>query len=128
MDAVLQWLEQGYVSIGCEPCTRPVLPGQHEREGRWWWEDAKAKECGLHKGNIAQDKASQLNGNGNGLAEATTATEAADIFNTQNIVNLSRPGIENLARLENRKEAWLVVLYAPWCQFCQVKSGNVYLF
>lgn len=42
------WL-QGYVSIGCEPCTRPVLPGQHEREGRWWWEDAKAKECGLHK-------------------------------------------------------------------------------
>jgi adenylyl-sulfate reductase (glutathione) len=40
---------QGYVSIGCEPCTRAVLPGQHEREGRWWWEDAKAKECGLHK-------------------------------------------------------------------------------
>ena len=29
---------QGYVSIGCEPCTRPVLPNQHEREGRWWWE------------------------------------------------------------------------------------------
>ncbi|PKI77554.1 hypothetical protein CRG98_002160, partial [Punica granatum] len=40
---------KGYVSIGCEPCTRPVLPGQHEREGRWWWEDAKAKECGLKK-------------------------------------------------------------------------------
>lgn len=39
---------QGYVSIGCEPCTRPVLPGQHEREGRWWWEEATAKECGLH--------------------------------------------------------------------------------
>ena len=31
---------QGYVSIGCEPCTRPVLPNQLEREGRWWWEDA----------------------------------------------------------------------------------------
>lgn len=30
----------GYVSIGCEPCTRPVLPTQHEREGRWWWEDS----------------------------------------------------------------------------------------
>ncbi|CAF1916777.1 unnamed protein product [Brassica oleracea] len=44
-----------YVSIGCEPCTRAVLPGQHEREGRWWWEDAKAKECGLHKGNIKKD-------------------------------------------------------------------------
>lgn len=39
---------RGYVSIGCEPCTRPVLPGQHEREGRWWWEEATAKECGLH--------------------------------------------------------------------------------
>ncbi|HKU43846.1 MAG TPA: phosphoadenylyl-sulfate reductase [Polyangiales bacterium] len=40
--------ERGFVSIGCEPCTRPVLPGQHEREGRWWWEAATQKECGLH--------------------------------------------------------------------------------
>ena len=32
----------GYISIGCEPCTRPVLPNQAEREGRWWWEDAAA--------------------------------------------------------------------------------------
>ncbi len=40
--------EQGFISIGCEPCTRPVLPNQHEREGRWWWEEATAKECGLH--------------------------------------------------------------------------------
>jgi adenylyl-sulfate reductase (glutathione) len=39
---------QGFVSIGCEPCTRPILPGQHEREGRWWWERASDKECGLH--------------------------------------------------------------------------------
>ena len=44
--------ERGYISIGCEPCTRPVNPGQHEREGRWWWEEATAKECGLHQGNI----------------------------------------------------------------------------
>ncbi|MDO8726399.1 MAG: phosphoadenylyl-sulfate reductase [Candidatus Methanoperedens sp.] len=44
--------EQGFVSIGCEPCTKPVLPGQHEREGRWWWEDATKKECGLHAGNV----------------------------------------------------------------------------
>ena len=43
--------ERGFVSIGCEPCTRPVLPGQHEREGRWWWEDATKKECGLHMAN-----------------------------------------------------------------------------
>lgn len=40
--------EQGFISIGCEPCTRPVLPNQHERGGRWWWEEATAKECGLH--------------------------------------------------------------------------------
>ena len=45
---------QGYVSIGCEPCTRPILPNQHERAGRWWWEDAAKKECGLHAGNIKQ--------------------------------------------------------------------------
>ena len=43
----------GYDSIGCEPCTRPVLPNQQEREGRWWWEDEAAKECGLHSGNIS---------------------------------------------------------------------------
>jgi len=40
--------ERGFTSIGCEPCTRPVLPNQHEREGRWWWEEATMKECGLH--------------------------------------------------------------------------------
>lgn len=44
--------ERGFVSIGCEPCTRPVLPNQHEREGRWWWEEATKKECGLHAGNL----------------------------------------------------------------------------
>jgi len=44
--------ERGFVSLGCEPCTRPILPGQHEREGRWWWEDATKKECGLHAGNV----------------------------------------------------------------------------
>ena len=38
----------GYISIGCEPCTRPVLPNQHERAGRWWWEESTKKECGLH--------------------------------------------------------------------------------
>ncbi len=43
---------KGFVSIGCEPCTKAVLPNQHEREGRWWWEEATAKECGLHAGNV----------------------------------------------------------------------------
>ncbi|XP_078437506.1 5'-adenylylsulfate reductase 3, chloroplastic-like [Wolffia australiana] len=103
---------QGYVSIGCEPCTRPVLPGQHEREGRWWWEDAKAKECGLHKGNIKQEDTSPAAANGNGHAPS-------DVFTVSDIVSLSRPGVENLLRLESRKDSWLVVLYAPWCSFCQ---------
>jgi len=44
----------GYKSIGCQPCTRPVLPNQHEREGRWWWELAEDKECGLHAGNLGE--------------------------------------------------------------------------
>lgn len=43
---------KGFISIGCEPCTRPTLPGQHEREGRWWWENASKKECGLHQINV----------------------------------------------------------------------------
>ncbi len=40
--------EQGYLSIGCAPCTRAVLPGESERAGRWWWESDAKKECGLH--------------------------------------------------------------------------------
>lgn len=43
--------KKGFISIGCEPCTRPILPHQHEREGRWWWEETAKKECGLHAGN-----------------------------------------------------------------------------
>jgi len=39
---------RGFISIGCEPCTRATTPGQHERAGRWWWEEATKKECGLH--------------------------------------------------------------------------------
>jgi phosphoadenosine phosphosulfate reductase len=41
--------KQGYCSIGCAPCTRPVKPGEHPRAGRWWWENAEHKECGLHR-------------------------------------------------------------------------------
>jgi phosphoadenosine phosphosulfate reductase len=44
--------DRGFISIGCEPCTRPVNPGQHEREGRWWWEEETKKECGLHASNV----------------------------------------------------------------------------
>jgi phosphoadenosine phosphosulfate reductase len=44
--------ERGFLSIGCEPCTRPVAPHEHERAGRWWWEEATQKECGLHAQNV----------------------------------------------------------------------------
>jgi phosphoadenosine phosphosulfate reductase len=40
--------ERGFLSIGCAPCTRAVLPGEPERAGRWWWEQSQKKECGLH--------------------------------------------------------------------------------
>ncbi|MGD0754938.1 MAG: phosphoadenylyl-sulfate reductase [Bacteroidales bacterium] len=40
--------DKGYVSIGCEPCTRAVKPGEDFRAGRWWWENDGRKECGLH--------------------------------------------------------------------------------
>lgn len=40
--------DRGYPSIGCEPCTREVRPGEDVRAGRWWWENPETKECGLH--------------------------------------------------------------------------------
>ena len=45
--------DRGFVSIGCQPCTRPTNPGQHERAGRWWWEEETKRECGLHLGPAA---------------------------------------------------------------------------
>ena len=39
---------RGFTSIGCEPCTRAVQPGEDERAGRWWWEENAPKECGMH--------------------------------------------------------------------------------
>ena len=40
--------DKGYPSIGCEPCTRAIKPGEDIRAGRWWWESQDSKECGLH--------------------------------------------------------------------------------
>jgi len=51
--------DQGYRSIGCAPCSRPVRPGEDVRAGRWWWEEAERKECGLHitpDGRLARAK------------------------------------------------------------------------
>jgi phosphoadenosine phosphosulfate reductase len=41
--------KRGYFSIGCEPCTRAITMGEDFRAGRWWWESAEHKECGLHQ-------------------------------------------------------------------------------
>ncbi|KAH8942783.1 hypothetical protein BDL97_13G013100, partial [Sphagnum fallax] len=92
----------GFVSIGCEPCTRPVMPGQHEREGRWWWEDAKAKECGLHNQMV----------------------EVADLFMSRSVSNLSRGEMETLVGKNKRSKSSLVVLYAPWCQFSHAMNDS----
>lgn len=40
--------DKGFVSIGCQPCTRAIKTGEDFRAGRWWWEDSTKKECGLH--------------------------------------------------------------------------------
>jgi phosphoadenosine phosphosulfate reductase len=48
--------DRGYPSIGCEPCTRAIRPGEDVRAGRWWWESSDSKECGLHAGNRAAAK------------------------------------------------------------------------
>jgi phosphoadenosine phosphosulfate reductase len=45
--------DRGFLSIGCAPCTRAVLPGEAERAGRWWWEQEEKTECGLHAGHPA---------------------------------------------------------------------------
>jgi len=49
---------RGYPSIGCEPCTRAIRPGEPERAGRWWWENDEKRECGLHVAEAAQSSIS----------------------------------------------------------------------
>lgn len=99
----------GYDSIGCEPCTRPVLPNQAEREGRWWWEDATAKECGLHSGNVKKE---------DGTTEERKAER--DLWADGSVVEaLSKAQAEAMAA-GTRDQDTLLVLYAPWCPFCQV--------
>ncbi len=46
---------RGYPSIGCEPCTRAIKPGEPERAGRWWWENDEKRECGLHVAEAASE-------------------------------------------------------------------------
>ena len=49
---------RGFPSIGCQPCTRAIRPGEDIRAGRWWWENEDGKECGLHSGPRASAKIS----------------------------------------------------------------------
>ncbi|KAG2483292.1 hypothetical protein HYH03_017839 [Edaphochlamys debaryana] len=103
----------GYISIGCEPCTRPVLPNQPEREGRWWWEDAAAKECGLHSGNVKK-------------ADGTTEERKAerDLWIDGSVVTpLSKDQVRSMASGTRTKDT-LAVLYAPWCRFSQAMEGS----
>jgi phosphoadenosine phosphosulfate reductase len=51
--------DQFMPSIGCEPCTRAIAVGEEFRAGRWWWEDEKAKECGLHVAGPSTDAQSE---------------------------------------------------------------------
>ncbi len=50
--------DEGYTSIGCVPCTRPVRPGEDPRAGRWWWEKGVPKECGIHISPVPSGEAS----------------------------------------------------------------------
>ena len=48
--------DKGFPSIGCQPCTRAIKPGEDIRAGRWWWEEPESKECGLHKSPVYKDR------------------------------------------------------------------------
>ncbi|MES2832697.1 MAG: phosphoadenylyl-sulfate reductase [Pseudomonadota bacterium] len=56
--------DKGYPSIGCEPCTRAIQPGEDIRAGRWWWENPDSKECGLHMvdGKLIRIKSATVTG------------------------------------------------------------------
>jgi phosphoadenosine phosphosulfate reductase len=69
-----------YPSLGCAPCTRSVTPGEDIRAGRWWWEDPKSKECGLHVGhnrNVAHGAGESALPNIAGRAQDSTSLEAS---------------------------------------------------
>jgi phosphoadenosine phosphosulfate reductase len=65
---------RGYPSIGCEPCTRAIKPGEPERAGRWWWENDEKRECGLH---VADDSVIDTNGQNNAAQPVSQAISQA---------------------------------------------------
>jgi phosphoadenosine phosphosulfate reductase len=48
---------QGYPSVGCDPCSRAIAPGDDPRAGRWWWEHPETRECGIH---VEEEKGSGI--------------------------------------------------------------------
>ncbi|CAG9462290.1 unnamed protein product [Pedinophyceae sp. YPF-701] len=107
--------ECGFVSIGCEPCTKAVLPNQHEREGRWWWEDATAKECGLHSGNKGYTEEAGAGGE---------SKEVPDLWaGNADVPAVAKAELEKIVGGE-RSGDMLLVQYAPWCQFSQAMEDS----
>jgi phosphoadenosine phosphosulfate reductase len=68
--------DQFYPSLGCAPCTRSISPGEDIRAGRWWWEDPKNKECGLHVSNTSLEASRIKIREMSGQVEATQKTIA----------------------------------------------------
>ena len=48
--------DKGFPSIGCQPCTRAIKPGEDVRAGRLWWEEPEQKECGLHNRPVKKEE------------------------------------------------------------------------
>jgi phosphoadenosine phosphosulfate reductase len=87
--------DEFYPSIGCEPCTRAITPGEDVRAGRWWWENPQTKECGLHQQSAlvrvsAQahlDQEAKLSGEA--AAEAQNQTKECGLHQQSALVRVS---------------------------------------
>ena len=76
-------LDKGYPSIGCEPCTRAIKPGEDLRAGRWWWEQGEHKECGLHidhKKRISMSENNSIKPHGGKLINRITQSRSFRII------------------------------------------------
>ncbi|WP_322030552.1 phosphoadenylyl-sulfate reductase [Paraburkholderia sp. J76] len=61
---------RGYPSIGCEPCTRAIRPGEDSRAGRWWWESRDTKECGLHITSVSAIPVAEVSSEVSSISQA----------------------------------------------------------
>jgi phosphoadenosine phosphosulfate reductase len=85
--------DRGFPSIGCAPCTRAIRVGEDERAGRWWWEQASKKECGLHvqipEGQIPEGQAPEGQASGETVAPGREAA-AFETTQTSNALEMAR--------------------------------------